>query len=75
VFCPVRPHKAFHSFYQLPFIIRKFHINKVRHDNTSQIAEPELARNFFRRFQIGFEGILLLVVTYALITAVYVDNM
>ena len=39
MFGPVRLHELFHFFHQLPFILRKLHINEINNDNTSKITQ------------------------------------
>src|ERR1700722_3723062 len=73
--CPVRPHKAFHSLYELPFIVRKLHIYEISYYDTAEVPQPELTGNFFSSFQVRFKGILFLVIAYTFIPAVHIDHM
>jgi hypothetical protein len=73
--CPVGQHESFHPLEELLFIFRKLHVNEVNDDDAADIPQPQLPGNFIGCFQVGFQGILFLVVAYAFIAAVYVNYM
>src|SRR5450432_304415 len=71
--CAICTHAGLHGFHELPFIIWKFHIDKVSHDDSAKVPEPELACNFFSSFQVGLQCILFLVITDTFVTTVYIN--
>ena len=54
---------------------RQLHVNEINYNDSTEIPQPELPGNFFSSFQVGFQCILLLVIAYAFIAAVYVNYM
>ncbi len=72
---PVAAHKTFHCLYQFFLVIGQLHVNKVYHDDAANIAQAQLAGYFFGCFQVCFYRVLLLVVAYAFIAAVYINYM
>src|SRR5436190_8878992 len=75
MFCSVRPHEFFHLFHQLSLILGKLHVNKIDNDDTANITQSQLAGNFFSRFKVCFQSILLLVIAYTFVATVYINYM
>src|SRR4051812_45457738 len=71
---PVWSHEFFHRLQKLLFVLRHFHIDEIHHDNATDISKTKLTRNFISSFQVRFHRILLLVVAYAFVSAVYVNH-
>ena len=42
--------------FHIALVLGVFHIDKVDHHQAAQVAQTHLARHFFSRFHIGFEG-------------------
>src|SRR5205809_7960433 len=72
---PVTAHEVVHLLSEPFFVFKQLHINKVYNYNTADIPQPKLPRNFLRCLDIILKGILLLVIAYAFIAAIYINNM
>ena len=55
-------------------IFRVEHVDKVNHDNTADIPEPELTDNFPGSFEVGFQRIIFLLLLGCIAPAVHVDD-
>src|SRR5690606_35004819 len=73
--CTVGAHELVHLLSQVFLILRQFHINEIYHYNAPNIPQPELSRNLCCGFKVGFKSILLLVVSYTFVPAVYIYYM
>ena len=69
-------HAGLHILEQLLPILGQLHIDKVDHDNTAHIAQPQLPCYFFGGIHIYIKGIALLIGrSLRTISAIYIDNM
>src|SRR5690606_4355190 len=73
--CTVGAHELVHLLRQFFLILRQFHIDEIYHYNPPHIPQPELSRNLCGCFKFGFKIILLLVVSYTFVPAVYIYYM
>ena len=46
---------VFQPFLNGRIVAAFFHVDEIDHDQTSQIAQTQLTRDFFRRFHVGFQ--------------------
>ena len=52
---PIIPHRVFHPAFNRMLITVFFHIDEINDNQTRQIAQAQLARQFISGFQIGFK--------------------
>jgi hypothetical protein len=50
------------------------HVDEVEHDQAADVAQPQLPRDFLRRFEIGLEDRLVLVLAALVAAGVHVDG-
>ena len=52
----VLPQRVAQAVFNIAAVARLFHVDKVDHDQTTQIAQPHLACDFVSSFQVGTRG-------------------
>ena len=54
-------HRLFHRRRELLVVLTLGHVDEVNANDATHVPQPQDARNFFAAFEVGLEGILLLV--------------
>src|ERR1043165_9878383 len=68
-------HYLLHAVLQYLFVLLVLHVNEVDNNYTSQVAQAQLATNFFGSLHVYLQGVAFLVAVHgAAVAAVYVNN-